>query len=661
MAPPRSAFGASPPGGPSPDTKGPVDLSCLARGRALARGAACKAHQRTGEAGSAVSAWIAGASRGFRCLVVLALAAAGSAGGQGASPAPPPKVLRLAFVSAETSLDPAKVVDLYSRTVTPHIFEGLYRYDHLARPIKIRPLTADGMPQVSDDFRTWTVKVKPGIYFASDSAFKGQRRELVAADYVYAFKRIADPANRSPVAPSLMDSKFVGLKDLREAVLKNSKPFDYDTPIDGIKALDRYTIQFKLEEPRPRLLETLAAGDLYGAVAREVVEHYGAEVDAHPVGTGPFKLAQWRRSSLIVLERNPEFRDMRYDAEPAPEDAEGQALLARFKGRRVPFVDRVEVSIIEEGQPRWLAFLNGEIDALVTSASGLSSDFAVLAMPNGKIAPHLAKKGIVGTRQVNPDQSLTYFNMEDPVVGGYTPDKIALRRAIALATDVDREIRVVRRGQAVPAQAPVSPHTTGYDPSFKSEMSDYDPARAKALLDLYGYVDRDGDGWRDLPDGKPLILEVATQPEQIYRQFDEVRRKNMEAIRIRTRFNTQQFAETLKQARAGKLMIWSLGSTAAAPDGQQALMRYYGPQVGGQNLARFKLAQFDALYDRMSRLPDGPEREALFLQAKMLAVAYMPYKVNSHRVSNDLVHPWLIGYRRPLFWNDWWHLVDIVR
>jgi ABC-type transport system substrate-binding protein len=593
----------------------------------------------------------------FLAALLLAAAAAHAAHAQPANN--PQKVLRLAFVSAETGFDPAKIVDTYSRTITPHIFEGLYTYDQLARPVKFEPLTADGMPEVSADFRSWTVRIKPGIYFASDPAFKGQRRELVAQDYVYAFKRIADPANRSPVVAGLIETGFVGMRALRQEALDQKKPFDYDRPIEGLRALDRYTIQFKTEEPRPRLIETLAAGDLYGAVAREVVEHYGDTIVEHPVGTGPFKLVQWRRSSLIVLERNPDFREMRYDAEPGPEDTEGQAILARLKGRRLPMIDRVEVSIIEEGQPRWLAFLNGQVDALVTSASGMPGEFANLAMPNGKIAPHLAKKGIVGIRQVNADQSLTYYNMEDPVVGGYTPEKVALRRAFSLATDIEREIRVIRRGQAIPAQAPVSPHTTGYDPHFKSEMSDYDPARARALLDLYGYVDRDGDGYREQPDGSPLVLEITTQPEQIYRQFDEVRRKNMEAIGIRTRFNIQQFAETLKLARTGKLMTWSLGSTAAAPDGQQALQRWYGPQAGSQNLARFKLPAFDAIYQRMSSLPDGPEREALFREAKLLAVAYMPYKVNTHRISNDLVHPWLIGYRRPLFFNDWWHMVDI--
>jgi len=197
------------------------------------------------------------------------------------------KVLRYAFEVAETGLDPARISDIYSRTITPHIFEGLYCYDHLARPVKFKPLTADGMPQVSADFRVWTVRVRPGIYFAEDPAFKGKKRELVAQDYVYSFKRFADPANLSPAWNGMENDHYLGLTELREAALKGKTPFDYDREIEGVRALDRYTVQFALKDPRPRFIETLAGGDLYGAVAREVVEFYRDKVDEHPVEVRP--------------------------------------------------------------------------------------------------------------------------------------------------------------------------------------------------------------------------------------------------------------------------------------------------------------------------------------------------------------------------------------
>ena len=105
--------------------------------------------------------------------------------------------------------------------------------------------------------------------------------------------------------------------------------------------------------------------------------------------------------------------------------------------------------------------------------------------------------------------------------------------------------------------------------------------------------------------------------------------------------------------------MWMLGSSASDPDGQDTLGRWYGPQSGEGNLARFKLPAFDRVYERMLSLPNGPEREALFLEAKRLAAAYMPYKVLVHRIANELLHPWVGGYRRTPFWNDWWQMVDV--
>ncbi len=567
----------------------------------------------------------------------------------------PKKVLRYAFRVAETSLDPVKVHDLYSRTLTPHIFEALFQYDPLARPVKIKPLTAAGEALGSDGFRTWTVEVRPGILFADDPAFRGRKRELVAQDYVYSLKRFADPSNKSPVWSGLENENYLGLNELRQQALENKKPFDYDREIEGVRALDRYTLQFKVRDPRPRFAEGLAASDLFGAVAREVVEFYGDKLDAHPVGTGPFQLVQWRRSSFIAFERNPGYRERHYDAEPAADDAEGQALLARFKGRRLPMVDRVEISVIEQEQPRWLSFLNGEADFI----ERVGFEFVPIAMPNGKLAPNLAKRGIRAYRQIEPGTTFMFFNMENPIVGGYTADKIALRRAIGLGLDLPREIRLLRNGQAVPAQSPIIPYTSGFDPKFKSEFSEYDPARANALLDLYGYRDRDGDGLRELPDGSPLELVIASQPDSTTRALDELTTKNLRALGLRVKLKVAQWPENLKAARAGGLMVWSLGGSAAGSDGLGALARFDSRQIGGQNMARFRLQAFDELYTRMETMPDGAEREALFDQAKRLALAYMPYKMRVNRILTDMSYPWLIGYRRPVFWNEWWMYVDI--
>ena len=569
------------------------------------------------------------------------------------------KVLRVAFSSAETTFDPARITDLYSRTVTSNIFEALYGWDQLARPVKSRPVLADGMPQASEDFRIWTIKVRRGVFFSDDPAFKGRPREVQAGDFAFAYKRVVDPANKSPASSTLLDLGFIGLAALRKQALDSKKPFDYDAPVEGLQVLDSHTLRLSLEAPRPRLIETLSDASIFGAQAREVVEFYGDKIGDHPVGSGPFRLKQWVRRSKIILERNPQFREVVYDAQPAADDTAGQAILARLKGRRIPLVDEVEVSVIEENQPLWLSFLNAQIDGLVSNAGSVPLEFAMQAAPGGKIAPNLAKRNITLHRTVRSDMTLSYFNMEDPVVGGYTPEKVALRRAISLSYDVRREIVVVRRGQAVPAYSPLMPGTTGYEPAFRSTMGEYDVPRANALLDLYGYLDRDGDGFREMPDGSPLLLKMATEPEQIYRDFNELWRRAMKSIGLKVEFVIAQWPENMKSALAGSLQMWMLGSSATAPDGQGALARLYGPEAGQQNLGRFKLAEFDRIYERLLALPDGDERNRLLFEAKRIAAAYLPIKVYVHRIANELTHPWLIGYRRSLFWNNWWHMVDI--
>lgn len=565
--------------------------------------------------------------------------------------AAPKKVFRMAFQIAETGFDPARISDIYSRIVTSHLFEALYGYDPLARPARLVPRIATALPETNAEFTVHTVRIRPGVFFQDDPAFGGKKRELVAQDFVYSFMRFADPKVVSPMWPTMDEQGILGLAERRKQAAKGA--FDYDTPLEGLRALDKYTLQFRLKAPRPRLVEVLAQSDLFGAVAREVVEKYGNDIPAHPVGTGPYRLAQWRRSSFIALERNPGYREVYY--ETTATDPEALKIAAHMKGKRLPLIDRVEISPIEESQPRWLSFLNKEHDFI----ERIPPEFVNVALPNGQVAPNLAKQGIQLFRLPAADCAFTFFNMDDPQLGGMEPHRVALRRAISLGMDVQSEIRRVRRGQAIVAQSLVLPHTTGYDPAFKSENGEYNPAKAQALLDLYGYKDRDGDGYREHPDGTPLTVEIATQPDALSRQFDELSNRNLRAIGIRPKFVTGKWPEQLKLARAGKLQLWYLGSTASYPDGIGMLQRLYGPQAGEQNYSRFRYEPFDRLYEKAQLLPDGPERDALFHEAKRIQVAFMPMKVHVHRIVNDMAHPWVIGYRRQLFWVDLFQNLDI--
>ncbi len=590
----------------------------------------------------------------FRLLCLAWLVLAGASGLQ-AQDRPGEKVLRYAFPVAETGFDPAQVSDLYSRIVTANIFDALYGYDYLARPVKVRPNVAAGMPAISDDFRTYTVRIRPGIYFADDPAFGGKRRELSAQDFVYSYKRIFDPRTKSPSYSTLEEQELLGMQELRRDAEKPGASFNYDREVEGIRALDRYTIQFKTRQTRPRFIYQLADAGIFGALAREVVEMYGDKIMEHPVGTGPFKLDQWRRSSSMKFVRNPNFREEFYEAQPAADDARSLALYQQMKGKRLPMVDRVEISIIEENQPRWLSFLGSDHDLM----ERLPNAFAYQAIPNNRLAPNLVKKNIGMERVPNPDVTVTYFNMEHPVVGGDAPERVALRRAIALAYNTEEEIRLPRRNQAIPAQGPIQPMTYGYDPKFKTEMSEFSRARAAALLDMYGYVDRDGDGWRDLPDGRALVLEYSTTPDASSRELNEIWKKNMDAAGIRIAFKVGKWPEQLKAARAGKLMMWGLGYSANNPDSTGALQLGYGPARGEGNLARFSNAQFDQLYERQQLMPDGPERVAVIQQGVKIMVANMPYKFSTHRILTDMTQPWLLGYRRHPIAREFWKYVDI--
>jgi ABC-type transport system substrate-binding protein len=598
-------------------------------------------------------------ARGVAALALLALFACAvvvvpGAGALADAPAGGTKVLRYALRVAETGFDPAQISDLYSSTMAANMFDALYEYAFLARPVRLRPNTATAMPEASDDFKTFTIRIKPGIYFSDDPAFEGKKRELTAADYVYSIKRIFDPRWKSPTYQSLANNRIVGLDELRQAALRDKKPFDYDAPVAGLVALDRYTLRFQLAQPNPRFADELSDPARTGAVAREVVERYGDAVMEHPVGTGPYRLAQWRRSSLIAFEKNPNYREVRYDEEAPADDPLAQAAVKKLAGKRLPLVDRVELSIIEQPQPRWLAFLNRESDVI----EQVPEDFTFVAIPNNKVAPNLAKDGVYEVRYLRNDASMSYFAMENPVVGGYSPEKVALRRAIALAVNVDEEIRVVRRGQAIVAQAVMGPGLYGYDPAFKSEMGTFDRAKAQALLDLYGYVDKDGDGWRDLPDGSPLVLEYATQPDDLNRQLITQWKKNMDAIGVRIVFRTAQWPENLKASRAGKLMMWGV-AWSGGPDGEAFLVLGDGPDKGQSNHARFDLPEYNRLFQRQRILPDGPERLEVMKRMKEIMVAYMPYKAHVHRIWTDLAQPWVVGYHRNVFLREYWRYVDI--
>jgi len=547
--------------------------------------------------------------------------------------------LRVAFTIAETSFDPAFASDAASDSVIANIFEPMLDYDYLARPVKLVPRTLEAMPAVEDGGRTYVARIRKGILFAPDPAFKDKPRELTAADYAYSFKRHLDPFRNSPWA-WLIEGKLVG-GDEAQARAKKAGRFDYDAPFPGLEVVDRYTLRIRLNAPDYRFPYVLAVPNM-AAMAREVVEAYGRDIGAHPVGTGPYRLGEYKRSSRIVLEASPTFRRVTY--EPAGNvPSELEPVAATIRGKPLPIARRIEISIIEEGQARWLAFLNGEQDVL--DAPGIPSEFVEQALDaQGKLRPSLAAKGIRHEVLLRPNVYFTYFNMEDAVVGGYAPEKIALRRAIGMSYDTAQAIRVLLKGRAVPAQSPIPPGIEGHDPGLRTGAQVYDPATARALLDKFGYRDRDGDGYREAPDGKPLVLERWSSPNSASRQGDEFWKKSLDAIGLRIVFRTDRMPELRKMARLGKIAMRGDGWNGDYPDAENFMQLLYGPNIGQENYARFNLPEFNKLYDEARALPDSAKRTALFSRMTELVVAYAPWRLTVHILEDHLMQPWVRSY-----------------
>ena len=571
-----------------------------------------------------------------RLIALLLIAVASTA-----LAAPEKKTVRMAFRAAETGFDPQRIEDRYSVGIAENIFESLLTYDWLARPVKLAPQVVEAVPQPEEGSTRFTFRIKPGIYFADDPAFKGKRRELVAKDMEYAIKRFRDPANRSPYS-WLFEDRIVGLDEFVDAAKKSGK-YNYETPIEGVKLLDKYTISFKLKEPDFNFIYFFAMANVV-PVAREVIEAYASDTMAHPVGTGPYMLTEWVRRSKVVLERNPNYRGHVLSTEFAdPNDPWDRDAIKYLGGKTLPLIDRIEIYPIEEEQPRYLAFMNNEHDYIEETPFA----FVQQLYANGKLSAAMAKRDVRVFVEDQPELIWDAFNMEDPVVGGYKPENIAFRRALVLAHDRNQEVAIIRRGMATIAQSPIPPGIIGFDPAFHAVEQEYDPARARALLDMYGYVDKDGDGWRDLPDGKPFTLTFKFRAsEQESRQQAELWAKCLAAVGIRMDSVAVQFADLLKDRKVGKFQMSNLAWIADYPDAQNFLQLLYGPNTNISNDSRFKLPEYDRLYLQALKLPDSPARSRIYHEMNRILVTYAPWRLSHHRKFSHFINPWILGYKK---------------
>ena len=557
------------------------------------------------------------------------------------------KVLHLFLSTSETGLDPAAASDIATLSLLENLFDPLLRYDYLARPVQLRPNTTTAMPEISADKRTYTFTIRPGIYFTPDPAFKGVKREMTAQDMVYSLTRLYDPRLKSPWS-YMFDGKIEGDEALK-------KQFSYDTPIAGLRALDRYTLRIRLNAPDNNFLFYMAT-PASSVVAREVIEAYPGQAGNHPVGTGPFMIGEWKRSDRIVLLANPTSSAV-FSATPG-NDPEDRHIAAELNGKRLPRVDRVEVKIAEEFQGRMLGFLNSEYDYLEQVPESMTD----MVIRDGRLKPELTQRGMQLSRFPVLQTYYMWMNMNDPVLGGYTPDRIALRRAIALSYNSTEDIALLKKGFAIKAESPLPPNVLGYDPAYRSPVP-YDPALANALLDRHGYARRDADGFRRAPDGKPLTLTMHSEATVGGRLRDELWRKCLNAIGLRVVFTSDKKTEIIKASRLGKVTMFESNWIADFPDGDNFYQLLYGPNAGRANYARFNLPAYNSRYEQARLLSDGPARQRLYGEMNQLIHAYNPWVPLTHAVSADIRHPWLKNYKRhPVEFTSWRYLdVDVAQ
>lgn len=521
-------------------------------------------------------------------------------------------------------LDPAQSSDLYSNLQVAQIYDGLYQYHYLKRPYVLETNLAEAMPEYSEGGRVVTIKIKKGVLFQDDPCFKesgGKGRELVAEDFVYSWKRLADPKVQS-TGWWIFDGKIVGLNEWRETAQKADKA-DYTTQVEGLQATDRYTIKVKLIEPSYMFLYYLAMPFAF-VVPKEAVAHYDKDFMRSPVGTGPFiyDRSESNLNAKLVFKRNPTYRPVFYPSEGEPGDKEKGLL--EDTGKQLPFADELIYTVFVEDQPQWLNFMAGKLDA-----SGIPKDNYQQAISPGKeLTEEMKTKNLVLIKSPELDITHETFNMADPIIG---QNKL-LRQAISLAYNIDSAIELFYNGRAVPAQGPVPPGLEGYDPLYKNPYRQFNLEKAKELLAQAGF-----------PEGKGLApIEHLSPASSTSRQFAEYFSKSLAAIGLQVKISQFTWPEFQAALKNKKGQMWGYAWSADYPDAENFLQLFYSKNASpGPNDSNYSNPEFDGLYEQSLKLQNSPERTELYKKMVAIVTEDCPWIFGVHRLAFQLTHPWL--------------------
>jgi oligopeptide transport system substrate-binding protein len=545
------------------------------------------------------------------------------------------KVFRYSLTSAPTSLDPARATTLYANTLVQTIFDTLYEYKYLQRPYELKPSLAVALPEVSADGLSYTFRIRPGVRFADSPVFSdGRGREIIAADLVYALKRHFDPVTRSGGA-WLWQGRIVGLDEWKAA------GSDYDQPVEGLQAIDRYTLKILLTRPYPQLVYTLAMG-FSAAVPREAIEYYGREFSVNPVGSGPFRLVSYN-SAKAVLVPNANYRRVAVDlrAEGFDPATQGGYGLELIDGRVPPFVDRLEVDFISEGSARWSSFTKGN----EVQMAGLPSEQIYRVLDSTEpvtLKSEYARKYHMKTAQ-EAGFVFTVFNFDFPEIG-YNKDPVrngrnrALRCAIGKAVNWQARNESRYGGLAEIFPGIILPVVPEFDPALSRESVRHDPQGARALLAENGWNEA------NLPE-----LVYGSLPGPVSRLFFEQFRGWLSEIgypqeKIISR-TYATFGDMTKAWRNSELPIIAKAWLLDYPDAENTLQLFYGPNGSpGSNDGNYSNPAFDRMYQQSSVMQPSPARTALYREMNRLVVDDCAASSGLSRVGIGLWHRNIVAY-----------------
>jgi oligopeptide transport system substrate-binding protein len=542
-------------------------------------------------------------------------------------------VLKVALKDDVKTLDPANAYDSVSWDVLPNIVDTLLQYKYLEDQAILEPLLADGMPVYSKDGKTVTIKIKKGVLYADDAAFKataGKGRELKAQDFILEFKRLAIPALQSQ-GSWIFEGKVVGFSEFQKKLqgLKG-EAFKkvFDETYAGFKAIDDYTLEIKLNEAYPTLNYILAM-PFTAPIPQEALDAY-ADADGnlreHPIGTGPYVLKSWKTGQGLYLEKNLNYRE-NYPSVSNSARLKDAGFLADA-GKPLPFINALQFEIIKEDQPRLLKFQSGEIDTFE-----LTKDSFRASMENGsEVKADLAKLGVQAEWEDSLVMYYIGFNMRDKILS----NKL-VRQAISSAIDREKWIDVFEKYCGTKMDQLTPP---GLADRVKSAGIKYDfnIEKGKALLAKAGY-----------PEGKglPTLNFDFRGAETRYRQMGELFVQQLGAIGIKVNVILNTFPAYLEKAKQGNLQISLGGWNFDYPDVENGYQLLFGPnKAPGPNEVLFENAQYDALYRKVSAMPAGVKgRKELVQQMEALVQEELPWAYGYFRKTYRLRHGFVKNFR----------------